>query len=479
MNPMKQLLEDRGDIRKTLNGFTNERASKFTDLRALGKKEALTDEEQTKYDNLKNDINSLDGKIDRAENELSMLNTQIENEKKHGDKPLNGNHGTGLGNPGFLGGDSGPTSEEKELQGFSFMNAVAQAVDGNYEGFIKEMREEGINEAKEAGVEISNRKSLIIPQKVLRNVKLSRGSHMPMKNTVTAGTQGQRTIETEDIDFVSLLRERLMLTQLGARFASGLTGNIPLNRQTAGFVFGWAATENAAADKSSATYDGKTLSPKRGTGYMDVSNQWLIQTSPEIESLLVNDILTGTQVGIEKAAISGSGADGEPEGLLNTSGILSAFAGGAVDNSANANGAAQAWDDWVNLEKLVEVNNADMGTLGYATTPKVKGQARLSKIDEGSGIFIWDKLMAENARIGVGNIVPDDLTKGNNEDNLSALIYGNWNDLWVGMWSGIELMVNPYTKAKTAETEMIIHVYVDTAVRRPESFAAIKDIDAQ
>ncbi len=473
MNKLKQLNEDRGDLRKKLNGFTNERASKFEDLRALSNKDELSDEEETTYDNLKNEITEIDNKIERVEGEVNMLNTQIENEKKHGDQPLNGS----ISNPGFLGNSDEPTGEEKELQNFSFMEAVAQAVDGNYEGFVKEMREEGIREAKEAGVEISNRKSLVIPQKVLRNVKLQRTG--TPKNKVTAGTQGQRTIETESIDFVSLLRERLMLTQLGARFASGLVGNIPLNRQTEGFVFGWAATENAEAGKSSADYDGKTLSPKRGTGYMDVSNQWLIQSSPEIEQALVNDILTGTQVGIEKAAINGSGADGEPEGLLNTSGILSAFAGGAEDNSANADGAAQAWDDWVNLEKLIQVNNADMGTLGYATTPKVKAQARLSKIDEGSGIFIWDKLMAEDARIGVGNIVPDDLTKGTNEDNLSALIYGNWNDLWVGMWSGIELMVNPYTKAKTAETEMVVHVYVDTAVRRPESFAAIKDIDAQ
>lgn len=474
MNKLKQLNEDRGDLRKKLNGFTNERASKFEDLRALSNKDELSDDEKTTYDNLKNEITEIDNKIERVEGEVDMLNTQIENEKKHGDQPLNG---TGISNPGFLGGSDEPSGEEKELQNFSFMEAVRQAVDGNYTGFVKEMRDEGIQEAKDAGVELSNRKSLIIPQKVLRNVKLQRTG--TPKNTVTAGTQGQRTIETESIDFVSLLRERLMLTQLGARFASGLTGNIPLNRQTAGFVFGWAANENDPAGESSASYDGKTLSPKRGTGYMDVSNQWLIQTSPEIENALVNDILTGTQVGIEKAAINGAGANGEPEGLLNTTGILSAYAGGAEDNSANANGAAQAWDDWVNLEKLIEVNNTDIGTLGYATTPKVKGQARLSKIDEGSGVFIWDKLMAEDARIGVGNIVPDDLTKGTNEDNLSALIYGNWNDLWVGMWSGLELMVNPYTKAKNAETEMIIHVYVDTAVRRPESFAAIKDIDAQ
>ncbi len=473
MIKLKKLMEDRGDLRKQLNEFTNTRASKFTELRALSKKENLNEDEKSTYDSLKNEITDIDQKIENSEEELAMLNTQIENEKKHGDEPING--GTDFR---FSDTGSEPTGEKKELKNFSFMDAVAQAVDGNYTGFVAEMRQEGINEAKDAGVELSNRKSLVIPQKVLRNVSVQRTSR-PMKNTVTAGTQGTKTIETEDIDFVSLLRERLMLTQLGARFASGLTGNIPLNRQTAGFVFGWAATENAAAGESSATYDGKTLSPKRGTGYMDVSNQWLIQTSPEIEALLVDDIINGTQVGIEKAAINGSGSNGEPEGLLNTTGILNAYAGGAESNSTNANGAAQAWADWVNLEKLVEVNNTDIGTLGYATTPKVKGQARLSKIDEGSGIFIWDKLMAEDANIGVGNIVPDDLTKGTNEDNLSSLIYGNWNDLWVGMWSGIELMVNPYTKAKTAETEMIIHVYVDTAVRRPESFAAIKDIDAQ
>lgn len=471
MSRLKQLNEDLGDLRRTQNTLTNERASKFTELRALGKKENLTDDEQSSYDQVKAEIDQIDSKMARNEEQVDMLKEQITNEKLHGDQQEDRFQFSDTGS------DDSP--EQKELQNFSFSDAIRQATSrGSYNGFVAEMHQEGVKEAKEAGVQLSNNSSVVIPSKVLRAMKLN-ARRFGIKNDVTAGTAGTKTIETESIDFVSLLRERLILRQLGATFAAGLVGNIPLTRQATGFEFGWAATENATAGESTSTYNNSTLSPKRGTGYMDVSNQWLMQSSPEIEQALVEDILNGTRVGIETAAVNGAGSNGEPEGILNTSGIGAAYAGGAENNSTNADGAAQAWDDWVNLTKEVAVENADFGNLGYLTNPKVQAQARLTKIDTGSGIFIWDKLMAENTNIGISNIVPSNLEKGVSGTTLSSLIYGNWRDLWIGQWGGLELMPNPYTKAKDAITEMIVHVYVDVAVRRPDSFAAVKDIDAQ
>jgi len=461
MFTLKQLNEKLGDARKRKSTLVNDRASKINELEMLMDKDSP---DQESIEGKQNEIKNMKAKIEQSENLIINYTDQIQD--------LNDVNNYEAPNAGFAFESNGESSEGKELQSYSMIDAIRQGMGrGNFTGLVAEMHQEGQREAKESGISLSGN-GLVIPQKVLANKKFD------MRNDVTAGTAGAKTIQTEGIDFVSLLRSRLVLSQLGARFVTGLSGNIPLTNQAGGFTFGWAATENATASESTATYNQQTLSPKRGTGFMDVSNQWLIQTSPEIEQELVNDILSGTAVGIQTAAINGAGSNGEPEGILQKSGIGIAYAGGAAATGTNANGAAQAYDDWVNVAKEVAVDNADMGSLAYLTNPKVKAQAMLTKIDAGSGNFIWDKMKAMDSNIGISNIVPSDLSKGTSDD-LSPLIYGNFRDLWIGQWGGLELMPNPYTKAKDAITEMILHVYVDVATRREESFAAVKDIDAQ
>lgn len=69
------------------------------------------------------------------------------------------------------------------------------------------------------------------------------------------------------------------------------------------------------------------------------------------------------------------------------------------------------------------------------------------------------------------------LTEGTSSD-LSALIFGNWAELYIGQWGGIDIMVNPYTKAKESLIEYIIESYMDVNVRHAASFAISKDVDA-
>lgn len=471
MFTLKQLNEKLGEARKRKTELVEDRASKLDELEGLmNKKNPDQDKieaKQSEIDDLKSDIQHQNNLIENYTDQIADL-SDVEEYKDN--IPEGGFH--------F---DGSPSGEEKELQQFDFMNAIRQAKSGRFEGFTKEMNQEGVREAKEAGVTLNNPgESLVIPQKVLKNKKLTNVDRRRVVNDVQAGGSGNgsETVETEDISFVGLLYDALILRQLGARFATGLQGNIPLTNQSSGFTFGWASSENATASESTPAYSQATLSPKRGTGFMDVSNQYLVQTSPDMQRELVMDMLNATRVGIETAAVNGSGSSGEPEGILNKTGIGAVYAGGAAGSGTNADGAAQVWGDWVNLEKAVAIDNANQGSLGYLTNSKVKAQARLTKVDSGSGIFIWDKLMAEDARIGISNIVPDNLSKGTSSE-LSAAVYGNFDDLWIGQWGGLEVMRNPYTKAKDGITEMIIHVYIDVAIRRAESFAAVQDIDAQ
>ena len=69
--------------------------------------------------------------------------------------------------------------------------------------------------------------------------------------------------------------------------------------------------------------------------------------------------------------------------------------------------------------------------------------------------------------------MPSDLSK--TTTGLSAVIFGNFDDLMIGQWGGLDIVVDPYSGAKKAQVSVIINSWWDVAVRHAQSFAAIKD----
>jgi len=55
----------------------------------------------------------------------------------------------------------------------------------------------------------------------------------------------------------------------------------------------------------------------------------------------------------------------------------------------------------------------------------------------------------------VTNVVPSNLTKGTANGICSAAIFGNWQDLLISLWGGLDLTVDPYTGG-TAGTVRVV-----------------------
>ena len=77
-------------------------------------------------------------------------------------------------------------------------------------------------------------------------------------------------------------------------------------------------------------------------------------------------------------------------------------------------------------------------------------------------------------RLEVSNNVPSNLTKGTGT-NLSAVIYGNFADLLIGMFGQLEILVDPYTDLAKGTVGVRALQSIDIAVRHAESFAAMQD----
>ena len=59
--------------------------------------------------------------------------------------------------------------------------------------------------------------------------------------------------------------------------------------------------------------------------------------------------------------------------------------------------------------------------------------------------------------------------------NLSAVIYGNFADLLIGLYWTLEILVDPYTDFAKGTTVVRALQTIDIAVRHAESFAAMQD----
>lgn len=308
--------------------------------------------------------------------------------------------------------------------------------------------------------------------------KSSRGFFLPVdvqrvqQRDLTAGTNnaGGYTVATDMRagDFIEALRNAMVVMGMGTRMLTGLVGNVAIPKLSSGGTAYWVA-ENSAPTESQQTIAQVTMSPKTVGAFTDISRRLLLQSSIDVENMVRGDLAKVLGLAIQQAAISGSGASNQPSGLTTL--ITPSVAGGT-------NGLAPTWAHIIELETDVAVANADVGTMGYLTNAKVRGKLKgTEKFGSSNGMPIWEAsdTPLNGYRAAVTNAVPSNLTKGTSSGVCSAILFGNWADLMIGMWGSLDLMVDPYTGSTAGTVRVVALQDVDIAVRNTESFATMVD----
>lgn len=288
-------------------------------------------------------------------------------------------------------------------------------------------------------------------------------------------TAGGHLVSTDLLasSFIDLLRNRMSVMRAGAQMLTGLQGNIAIPRMTGAATAYWV-TEGNAPTESQQAFDQVTMSPKTVGAFTDLSRKLLLQSSVDVEGLVRRDLATVLGLEIDRVALNGSGSAPQPRGVLQTSGI------GAVVGGTN--GLAPTWAHIVELWSDVAAANADFGTTGFVTNSKVIGKLMTTEKATGTAQFVCPGFpdasgvtSIAGARAVVSNQVPSNLTKGTSSGVCSAIAFGNWADLIVGMWGVLDLMVDPYSNSTSGTVRVVALQDVDVAVRHAESFSAMLD----
>mgnify|MGYP001139485422 CR=1 FL=1 len=344
--------------------------------------------------------------------------------------------------------DQGIGMERKEVKNFSLMRAIramANPTDRKAADAARGEFEASAEAAKRAGVDAQG---LYIPTDVLR-------------------AWGQRDLNTSDDsamiaedyragDFIDVLRNASSVMQAGATMLTGLVGDVKIPRKSTASSAAFISTEGGAASESEPTFGQVTMSPKTLGAFTDITRLMMMQSSLDIEALVRNDLSTALALAIDNGALQGDGTSGAPTGIKNTSGI----------NAPTAFAAANpTFAEVVAMETAVAEDNALMGNLAYILPAGMYGALKTTVKDSGSGQFVVEP---GNTINGYRSIVSNQVTAGD-------LYFGNFSDLLIGMYGGLDITVDPYTNSTSGTVRIVALQTVDVAVRHAVSFAFNND----
>jgi HK97 family phage major capsid protein/HK97 family phage prohead protease len=337
--------------------------------------------------------------------------------------------------------DIGMTS--KEVRQFSVLralNALANPSDkGAWEAAAFE-REVSDAAAKAAG---KSARGIFVPGEVLR-----------AKRDLTAGTaaDGGNLVATDLLasSFIDILRNRAVVMRAGATMMNGLQGNVAIPKQTGAATAYWVA-ESGAPTESQQTIGQVTMTPKTVGAYTDFSRRLILQSSIDVENMVRRDLAAVIALAIDTAALYGTAASNQPRGLKNQVGI----------NTKDFAAASPTFAELVAMETEVQTDNADVGTMRYLMNPVQVGAAKTTpKFGSGTEATIWEP----------GNTVNGYAVEVSNQVTSGDVFFGNFADLMIGFWSGLDLTVDPYAGATSGTVRVIALQDCDIAVRNAVSF---------
>lgn len=358
-------------------------------------------------------------------------------------------------------GESNVGLSDNEVRQYSFLKvvrALANPTDKRAQEDAAFEFEASRAAAKNMGREAEG---IVIPTDVL-----SRALNTSTTGTA-AGDTGGYSVATELMSqsFIDILRNRSIAMQV-ATTMGGLVGNLEIPRQSAGATGYWIG-EDGDATEDNLELDQIGMSPKTVAAFSEITRRLLMQSSLDVEALVRRDLAAALALTIDKAAYYGSGASNQPRGIANYTGINAVDFG--TDGAGAGTGQLPTYAEIVEMETEVSADNADAGSLAYVLNSRMRGHLKTTqKFANTNGSPVWEQ----------GNTVNGYNALVTNQINNGDVIFGNWSDLLIGMWGGLELTADPYTHSTKGRLRIVAMQDVDVQLRRLESFCLGRDSTA-
>lgn len=331
---------------------------------------------------------------------------------------------------------------ERETRQYSFLRALnALANPGDRQAQQAAAFE---RECSEAAAKTYDRpaKGFMVPNEVLRRDLV-----------VGTSTAGGNLVATELLSnsFIEMFRNRLALARVNATVLSGLQGNISMPRMTASSTAYWVG-EGQAPTESQQAFDMVSMTPKTLGAFVDYSRKLLLQSSLDVETMIRDDLSKVLALELDRAAFYGTGSTNQPLGLSLTSGV----------NSQTIT-TFGTYAEYIGMETKVATANADVQSMYYILNASARGALKSTEKATGTAQFVYERMNGTDEINGYPVVISNQLT-------TNDCFFGDWSQAVIGLWSGIDLTVDPYAGSTSGNVRVIALQDCDFAIKQPAAF---------
>jgi HK97 family phage major capsid protein len=351
----------------------------------------------------------------------------------------------------------------REVKRYSFLRVAAYLADPNPR--TAESAAFELDVARAAQSKHSRSASgVLIPWEVLN---ANRAAETPGQTAGVFGDGGALVGSNRlDAQFIDLIRNRSAFLNSGLTMLSGLEGNVEIPKKLGSSTY-YFVGENVDVTTSKLGFGLVNMIPRTIGVRVPISRRMMIQASPDVENLVRLDMAESVALGMDSTIGYGTGSNGQPLGIINTTGIGSVTLDGGADKAFPANLGSGThdcgvWGNYVDLETALAANNLDAGSMRYIMNSVVKGALKQTLRASAAGS---DYIMTDAGEVNGYPVVVS------NQMQTNDVLFGNYADCVVGMWSGLDVVIDPYTQSASGQVILTVHQDFDVAVRRPQSFA--------
>jgi HK97 family phage major capsid protein len=427
---------------RQLQSLKRTEGSELVDKAETEKRE-LSVEETTILRNIQSEVEAFENQIKDAELREKFAKKSVEGKKSN----------------------DGMNAEEREMSNFS-MTKFFNSINRNepITGLEREILDEGVVEARSLGASSNGH---YINLKALNAIQ---------KRAMSAGSSsaGGNFIQTDKMGFFDVLRANRVLDKVGAEWEMGMVPNVDYTGFSTGWTFADAAENATAADADAVTVN-RSVSPKRIAGKILLSNQLMIQ-DPTMDAKLLQSLQNALYPYVEGKVLTGTGTSNAMTGITANA--------TAATLALGTNGGAPSLTYIQNMRKTLLNGNVDASKIFWLINPNTEALLMATPVDTGSGAMLIPYGSYFNGATGfINNIpylvtsnLPNNLTKGTSSSNCSAVIAGDFSNLKVCQWGGLDIVIDPYTNAAEGQTRIICNTYWDTTIKRAGTIVKTLDL---
>lgn len=289
--------------------------------------------------------------------------------------------------------------------------------------------------ARGAGIAHADPQRPFLPFEVFRDLN---------KSSTSAGGY---LVSAQTQDAIDILRPWSVTARAGLTIETGLVGDQAVPKVTGKSTPYWLNTETATLTATTPTLAQTALTPKTVGANVNFSRQ--LSKQANADAFVRRELMRTVGTAVDQAALNGTGASGQPTGLLNTAGI------GTQSGTSLANAGV------LTMKRTVAEANAPDESIRFLSTPAVRAILENRERAAGSG-FIWDRDLVANRPAYVSTDVP-----------AATMICGAFEAIYLGIWgNGFVVEINPHdpTGFKSGQIQARILVSCDIAVLHPAAF---------